>query len=260
MMSRDPSKAPAQRTRRVGSLLVTATLLTTTGAIAAPSTGRATRSFLVDVEPGTASFGRIDVTANDGAAKTEKTRVAVKVSAALKETTQSELATDKGDKKKKPALLKDHDLSVDVSVSANDAAQSVDVPDLNFDGFRDLWLLRELGANASRYDVFIFDPKTGKYGKSAFGGEIEKLDSPEVEPMSKTITSRRAGDSPARTTYRVANGRLDVVSSCTFEPSAAPQEGTVVTGKLTQKKLTNGQLETTKKDVAIPRGSNPCAD
>ncbi len=258
MMSRDLSKSPAQRTRRVGSLLVTATLLTTTGAIAAPNTGRATRSFLVDVEPGTASFGRIDVTANDGTAKTEKTRVAVKVSAALKDANQS--AASAGDKKKKKAVIKDHDLAVEVSVSASDAAQSVDVPDLNFDGYRDLWLLRELGANGSRYDVFLFDAKTGKYAKSAFSNEIEKLDSPEIEPMSKTLTSRKGGDSPARTTYRVANSRLDVVSSCSFEPSTATQEGNVVTGKLTQKKLTNGQLETTKKDVAIPRGTNPCAD
>ena len=257
MSSYDLSKS-VKRTRRVGPLLVTATLLTVSGAaVAAPSAGRATRSFLVDVEPGTASFGRIDVIANDGAAKTDKTRVAVKVSAALKDANQSE---GKADKKKKATAIKDHDLTVDVAVSAAEAAQSVDVPDLNFDGFRDLWLLRELGPNGSRYDVFLFDSKSGKYAKNAFASEIEKLDSPEVEPMSKTLTSRRGGESPSRTTYRVANSRLDVVSSCSFEPNTGTQEGNVVTGKLTQQKLTNGKLETTKKDIAIPRGTNPCAD
>lgn len=240
--------------RRVGAMLVTASLLSVSGAAAATS-GRVTRSFVVDVEPGNATMlGTIEIVGNEPKEKGDKTRVDLSI-------TPAGLAEGKpvaGDKKKsKGTAPKTHELHVDVTVSAKDAVQSIEVSDLNFDGYRDLWILRENSAEGARYEAFIFDPKSGKFSQSAFSSELGKLTNPELDPLAKHYTSRRTGESPTRVVHRVTQGKLSVIESCEFKPSAKPADG-ATQGTLTKKKLVDGTMSVSSKEVAIPKGFNPC--
>ena len=236
-------------------MLVTATLLSVSGASAATG-GRSTRSFVVDVEPGNAAMlGTIEIVGNEPKEKGDKTRVDLSITpASLAEGKPA--AADK--KKSKGTPPKTHELHVDVTVSAKDAVQSVEVSDLNFDGYRDLWLLREVSAEGARYEAFIFDPKSGKFSQSSFSSELGKLPNPELDPLAKHFTSRRTGDSPSRVVHRVSQGKLNVIESCEFKPSAKPTTDGATQGTLTKKKLVDGNLSVLSKDVAIPKGFNPC--
>lgn len=236
-------------------MLVTATLLSVSGASAATG-GRSTRSFVVDVEPGNAAMlGTIDIVGNEPKEKGDKTRVDLSITpAALAEGKPA--AADK--KKNKGTAPKTHELHVDVMVSAKDAVQSVEVSDLNFDGYRDLWLLREVSPEGARYEAFIFDPKSGKFSQSSFSSELGKLPNPELDPLAKHYTSRRTGDSPSRVVHRVSQGKLNVIESCEFKPSAKPATEGATQGTLTKKKLVDGAMSVSSKEVAIPKGFNPC--
>jgi hypothetical protein len=235
--------------------VVTATLLSTS-AVAAPgaaTAARTTRSFLVDVQPGNArSFGKIEVVGADG----EKgNKIELTVSTDLVNPGQDDAPKPKG-KSKEKAVLKAHSLSVDVEVPAADAVASLEVQDLNFDGYRDLWLLREKGKTGARYEALVFDPNAGKFARTTLTGEIDKLDNPEVDPLSRRLISRRFGES--RHVHKVVGGRLSVVESCTFtvKPNT---DATRREGRLVIKRVVDGAMTTvTDKEVALPVGHDPC--
>jgi hypothetical protein len=244
--------------------VVTATLLATSaaaapGAAAAGAAGRTTRSFLVDVQPGNArSFGKIEVVGVDGerGAKGEvNAKIELTVSTDLVNPGLDDAPKPKG-KAKEKAPLKAHGITVDVDVPAADAVASIEVQDLNFDGYRDLWLLREKGKSGARYEALIFDPSAGKFARTPLAGEIDKLDNPEVDPLSRRLISRRFGESKA--VHKVVGGRLSMVESCAFTLKPSAEAGRRE-GRLVIKRVVDGAMTTvTDKEVALPVGHDPC--
>jgi hypothetical protein len=233
---------------------VTTTLLATSaGAAGTSASARTTRSFLVDVQPGNArSFGKIEVVGVDG---DKRAKIDLTVSTDLVNPGQDAAPKPKG-KAKEKAPLKAHAVTVEVDVKAADAVASVEVQDLNFDGYRDLWLLREKGKTGARFEALIFDPAAGKFTRTTLAGEIDKLDNPEVDPLSRRLISRRFGES--RHVHKVVGSRLAVVESCEFSAKPSP-DTTRREGRLVVKRVVDGAMTTvTDKEVALPVGHDPC--
>ena len=216
-------------------------LLGSSTATADPIKG--SRSFMVDLHPGTVSSVRmIELVATvDPDHPHAPTKLELRV----------------GPVDKAPEQV----LSFTVEAGAEAALASADVVDVNFDGYRDFWVLREMGAKWGRYDVFVYEPKSGKFIKDNLSREVAALDNPEIDGASKIIVSSSTGPSePYRAVRKVQGGRLVVTDSRVFHNGKDTNQDDKNEGVLVIQKLVQGILKiVSQKEIAVGLQDNPCA-
>jgi hypothetical protein len=225
----------------VTAALTLSTLLGASSASAAPVKG--SRSFMVDLHPGNmTSVREIELVATaDTAHPDAPTKLELRVG-----------AVDKAP---------DQILSFTVEAGAEAALASADVVDVNFDGYRDFWVLREMGAKWGRYDVFVYEPKSGKFIQDALSREVATLDNPEIDGASKVIVSSSIGPSePYRAVRKVQGGHLVMTESCVFHNGQDTNHDDKNEGTLVIQKLVQGILKiVTQKAIAVGPQENPCS-
>lgn len=156
----------------------------------------------------------------------------------------------------KPA---DQVLTFKVDAGIDTVLASADVVDLNFDGLRDFWVMREAGAKWSRYEAFVWDGRTGRFVKDAFAKEISQLDNPEYDEASKSFVSSSMGPSePYRTVRKVQGGHTVVVESCAFHNGKDTNQDDQNEGLLVTQKVVGNALKTTQKQISVKLTENPC--
>ncbi len=201
------------------------------------------RSFLVDVKPGDPKSVRMVeiVTTSDPA----QPSVAIK----------AELRVGRVDEPPEEVV------SFPVDAGYELVLASADVVDLNFDGYRDFWVVREMGAKWNRYEAYVYEPRTGRFVKDAFAKEVAALDNPDVDEMSKVIVTSSLGPAePYRTVRKVAGGHTVVVESCMFHNTADTNGDARNDGLLVVQKVVGGALKTvTSKKISVGLGDDPCA-
>ena len=161
----------------------------------------------------------------------------------------------------RPGKAPDQTLSFSVDEGVDLVLQSADDVDINFDGFRDFWVLRQIGAKYARYEAFVFDPKTQRFVKDAVAREVSELDNPEVDGASKRIVTTTLGPAePSRTVRKMIGGRLVVTDSCVFQNGHDTDGDGRNDGLLVVKKLVQGMLKVvSQKQLSVSPGDDPCA-
>lgn len=235
------------RAARVSQLLVIgAAALGATATISAPAAAAPTesqRAFVVDLKPGKAdSVRNLELVVTSDESDTSR---AVK----------AELRVEKELGKPAEQVLR---FSLDVGVDV--ALATAELVDIDYDGYKDFWIVREMGSKWARVEVYLFDAKSGRFVKDGLAREIEKLDNPELAPTSKSIISSRIGPTePQRTVRKVDGRRLQITDRCVFHNDKDVDQNDTMDGLLVIEKLVKGVLSVvTKKTVSLPRGENPC--
>lgn len=151
-------------------------------------------------------------------------------------------------------------LSFKLDASSDVALRSAEFVDLNFDGYKDFWVVREFGAKWLSYEVFMFDAKAGRFVKDAFAKAVEKLANPEIDASTKTIVTTNLGPAaPSRTVRKVAGNSLRVLSRCVFHNEDDVNGDDKSDGILVLERLVKGVLAIVeKRKLALPSGEDPC--
>lgn len=127
--------------------------------------------------------------------------------------------------------------------------------DYDFDGFKDLVVLKELAGKYRLYSVFRFRPRTGRFDRDAFGAALGKLPNLRVDSVNKRLITSTIGPSlPYQRVYSVRGGRLLLEASCSFENDALNYyTGTVVAFR-------RGQGRSRQPYEARDMSNLPCRD
>lgn len=161
----------------------------------------------------------------------------------------------------KPGKAPDQVISFAVDEGVEMVLGSADDVDLNFDGYRDFWVVSDFGAKYARYEAFVFDPKAQRFVKDSLAREVSALMNPEVDMASKRIVTTSIGPAdPSRTVRKVQGGHLIVTDSCVFHNDKDYGSDGKGEGLLVVKKLVQGVLKVvTQKPLSVAPGDDPCA-
>lgn len=165
---------------------------------------------------------------------------------------KAELRVARGaDKPAEQTLRFTLDVGVDVALA------TAELVDIDFDGYKDFWIVREMGAKWARVEVFLFEPKSGRFVKDGLAREIERIDNPELLPASRSIASTRVGPAlPDRVVRKVDGRRLVVTERCVLHTEKVAEDGTAL---LVIEKIVSGVLKVVSRTPVLARANeHPC--
>lgn len=104
--------------------------------------------------------------------------------------------------------------------------------DHDFDGYKDMVVLRELAGKFVSYSVWHFDPAARRFVKDELANDLTAMQNLRIDTAShRLVTSSIGPTEPWRKVYSVENGKLQLEESCIFQNDRRGRtlwEGTIV--------------------------------
>ncbi len=137
---------------------------------------------------------------------------------------------------------------IPVSEPAAAVLASLELVDLDFDGWLDVRVLRERGAKWATHTARLFDPRSQGLVDGEIPRKLASLPNVEVDAEARLLVSRTIGPAdPSFAAYRPEGGDLALVRSCVFRTElGAAARGTLV--------VTENGRERRFAGVELPRG------
>lgn len=137
---------------------------------------------------------------------------------------------------------------IPVSEPAAAVLASLELVDLDFDGWLDVRVLRERGAKWATHTARLFDARSQRLVDGEIPRKLAGLPNVEVDPEARLLVSRTLGPAdPSFAAYRPEGGDLALVRSCVFKTElGVAARGTLV--------VVEGGRERRFAGVELPKG------